>query len=393
MARNGFKWIDSDMHLAEPGDLWDAYIDPKYRDSYRQWTKTDASFNSLLESPGDPSTATAVAGSPARGAPVLGGADSGGQPHAFGAGELKQQRYGAYIPYLTEDGARILPEGQLRAMDTEGIDVAVLFPTVGGRGWREAPNEVSLALCRAYNQWLHDFCQHDPGRLKVNALVPLGDVDAAMAELNRAVTKLGAVGVSPGSSRRDVRLDDPRFEPFWAEAERLNVAVTFHGSAQLHLQQRYPDHPLFNHATGRGIEHPLAFMELLGGGVFERHPNLRCVFLEAGCSWIIYWLFRLEEEWERYRVTMPNVRENVKLEPIEYWRRQCWSGVEVDEWPLRAVIDLLGDDNLVLSSDFPHFDSAFPEAFEHFMAIPGVSDDSRRKVLWTNCARLYGITG
>jgi predicted TIM-barrel fold metal-dependent hydrolase len=308
------------------------------------------------------------------------------QPHVLGSEEIKERHYQDFLPYVSEGGAVILPEGQLRAMDREGIDVAILFPTVGGRGWREAPDDVSLALCRAYNRWLADFCAADRTRL-----VAIGDVDAAVAELRHVVHDYGAVGVSPGSSRPDVHLEDPRYEPFWAEAEALDVALTFHGSAQLHLQHRYGDHPIFGHATGRGIEHPLAFMELLFSGVFERHPKLRCVFLEAGCSWTVYWLFRFEEEWERYRETRPDARDNVRMPPVDYWKRQCYSGVEVEEWPLKAVVDLLGDKNWVLSSDFPHFDSAFPHASEKFMALPGVSDDAKRKILWDNCARLYKI--
>jgi predicted TIM-barrel fold metal-dependent hydrolase len=146
-----------------------------------------------------------------------------------------------------------------------------------------------------------------------------------------------------------------------------------------------------SHATGRSIEHPLSFMELLYSGTLERHPNLRCVFLEAGCSWIVYWLFRFEEEWEKYSRADASLKDKIKMRPIDYWRRQCYSAIEVDEWSLPAVIDLVGDDNLVVSSDFPHFDSAFPHAFEHIMAIPNVSDDSKRKILWDNCARLYGM--
>jgi predicted TIM-barrel fold metal-dependent hydrolase len=81
------------------------------------------------------------------------------------------------------------------------------------------------------------------------------------------------------------------------------------------------------------------------------------------------------------------------MPPVEYWKRQCWTGVEVGEWPLRAVIDMIGDENLVVSSDFPHFDSEFPNASEHFLALPGVSDESKHKILWDNCARCYHISG
>lgn len=371
MARQGFRWIDSDMHLAEPGDLWRDYIDPAFRDMYRQYTRTDEHFNSLLQAPFE-----------------IGGEVGGRERQTT---QIKDRRFQDYAPYVAEDGKQIKPDGQLRAMDTEGIDVAVLFPTTGGRAWRDAPPEVAMAVSRAYNDWLYAFCQHDPSRLKVNALVPIGDVRAAVAEIERAATRLGAVGVSPGSSRRDVRLDNPIYEPIWEAAEHFNVALTFHGSFQLHLLDRYRENALMSHATGRSIEHPLSFMELLYGGVLERHPRLRCVFLEAGCSWLLYWLFRFEEEWEKYRRVDSSLARNVTMRPIDYWRRQCYSAIEVDEWSLSAVIDLIGDDNLVVSSDFPHFDSAFPHAFEHIMAIPNVSDASKRKILWDNCARLYGI--
>src|SRR5687768_1796811 len=210
MLKNGFRWIDSDMHLAEPGNLWDAYIDPKYRAIYPQWTHTDATYNSLLASPGGDTPGAASSATQ--------------QQHAIGAAEIKARHYEDYKPYIDESGAVIRPSGQLLAMDREGVDIAVLFPTVGQRGWREAPNDVSLALAQAYNRWLADFCSADPARLKVNALVPIGDVDAAITELRHVVHDFGAVGVSPGSSRPEIRLDDPQYEPFWAEAEALNVA-------------------------------------------------------------------------------------------------------------------------------------------------------------------------
>jgi len=382
MAEKKFRWIDSDMHLAEPGDLWAEHMDPKYRDVYRTYTKTDNSFNSLLRAASDLRPVKEI---PQAGVATL------ERPESENHTPIKEQHYVDFAPYVAPDGARILPDGQIRAMEREGIDAAILFPTVGGRGWREAPPDVSLALAKAYNSWLYDFCSYDPKRLKLNALVPLLDVEGGVAELRRAVTELGATGISPGSSRSDVYLDDPRFEPFWAEAERLDVALTFHGSFQLHLSERYRGREVFSHATGRGIEHALAFMELMFGGVFERHPNLRFVFLEAGATWVLYWLFRLEEEWEHYRREFPEVDRNVRMRPVDYWKRQCWSGVEIEEWTLPAVISTIGDDNLVISSDFPHFDSAFPHASESFTQLAGVSDESKRKIMFDNCQRLYKL--
>jgi len=382
MGRQGFRWIDSDMHLAEPGDLWVQFIDPRYRDQYRSWTPADPRYTSLREPAFSASTAAAPV------APIQAGPVS----------LIKARRFKDFTPFLADDGVSIGPDGQLRAMDVEGIDIAVLFPTVGLPAVVEAPPDVAAALARGYNDWLAAFCRYDPARLKLCALIPFGDVEEAVAEIRRSATALGAVGLFPVIAHQDplrispARLDDPVYEPIWAEAERQQVAIAFHGSIQTHLRDRYRGSDVFVHATGRSVEHPLSFLELTLGGVFERHPTLHFAFLEAGCSWVLYWLFRAEEEWERYRDTVPGLAEQVKLRPVEYWQRQCWSAVEVDEWTLPAVISTLGDDGLVISSDFPHFDSAFPHAFDRFMQIPGLSDDSKRKVLWDNCARLYRLS-
>jgi uncharacterized protein len=379
MAKYGLKWIDSDMHLCEPVDLWDAYIAPRYKQWVPRWSGIVGQDHPLRNR-----------GVFAMGKKTPKSAKAPRPPDTI-IRELRERRFPIYAPYMSPDGTHVDPAGQLRAMATEGIDIAILFPTFGTRGWQHehVESDVAMALAQAYNDWLYDFCQTAPARLKLNALIPMTDVPAAVHEVRRAVTQLGAVSVSPGTSRRDIRLDNPLYEPIWEVCERLGVAVAFHGARQVHLKERYKDSVLMAHASGRGIEHPVAFMELLFGGVLERHPTMRCAFLEAGCSWVPYWLFRLEEEWKRFRDAMPGLARNVTMPPLEYWRRQCYSAVEVDEWSLQGVITTIGDTNLVISSDFPHFDSPFPEAFDRFMQLPGVSRESKAKILWDNCATLY----
>lgn len=377
MAKDGLKWLDSDMHLCEPVDLWNDYIDPAYKEWVPRWSGQVGKNHPLRD----------------RGTFSVGKAPAPESPTPPPDNLIRQKRFEVFKPYMSSDGSYVDPAGQLRAMETESTDVAILFPTFGNRGWQDmsVPSDAAMALARAYNDWLYDFCQHDPQRLKHNSLIPLTDVPAAVKEVRRTVTKLGSVSMTPGSSRSDIRLDDPIYEPIWAECEALNVPVAFHGARQVHLKERYKDSVLLSHASGRGIEHPVAFMELLFGGVMERHPNLRFAFLEAGCSWVPYWLFRLEEEWERFRVAMPDLRKNVTMPPRDYWHRQCYSAVEVDEWSLEGVIATVGDENLVISSDFPHFDSPFPDARKRFMKIPNISRESRAKILWDNCATLYNL--
>jgi predicted TIM-barrel fold metal-dependent hydrolase len=360
---DGLKWLDCDMHMAEPWDLWQRYIEPGFRDQVEALTGVSAGYNPLTHGP------------------------------VANIRDIRKTRVDMFGPYLGPDGTSIDPAGQLRAMDREGIDAAVLFPTIALSSPRTTSPDAAIAVRRAFNDWLHDFCAFDPARLKMNAIVPTHDVDAAVAEIQRAKAELDATSVLLDPRPDGAAFDDPLYEPIWTKAEAAGLAVDFHNGLPRQMESRYGDRPthLFVHASSRPVGHMCTFMELLVGGVLERHPRLRFAFLECGASWVPYWLFRLEEECEKFRHTHPDIDRNVRLRPVEYWKRQCYCSVEVGEWTLPGVIATIGDDNLVLSSDFPHFDSEFPEAGRHFMELAEVSHESKRKILWDNCARLYDL--
>jgi predicted TIM-barrel fold metal-dependent hydrolase len=360
---DGLKWLDCDMHMAEPWDLWRGHIQQEFWDEIEQLTGVSEGYNPLTHGP------------------------------VANIRDIRKTRVGMFDDYLGPDGASIDPAGQLRAMDREGIDAAVLFPTIALSAPRTKSPEAAMAVRRAFNDWLHEFCAYDPTRLRMNAIVPTHDVDAAVAEIRRAKLDMDATSVLLDPRTDGAAFDDPLYEPIWAAAEEAGLAIDFHNGIPRQMEGRYGDRPthLFTHASSRPVGHMCTFMELLVGGVFERHPRLRFAFLECGASWVPYWLFRLEEECEKFRDTHPDIDRNVRLRPVEYWRRQCYCSVEVTEWTLAGVVATIGDDNLVLSSDFPHFDSEFPEAGRHFMALADVSRESKRKILWDNCARLYNL--
>ena len=133
-----------------------------------------------------------------------------------------------------------------------------------------------------------------------------------------------------------------------------------------------------------------ALAALIVGGVLERFPGLRVAFLEGNCGWLPWWLDRLDDQWKKY-----GGGEATKLSvlPSEYFARQCFIATDVDEELLAVVIDRLGDDNIVVSTDYPHADGPYPHGVDTFLARPGVGRDSKRKILWDNCVRLYGFDG
>ena len=109
------------------------------------------------------------------------------------------------------------------------------------------------------------------------------------------------------------------------------------------------------------------------------------VTIEARITW---WLYRLDDQWEKF-----GQAEELKLEakPSEYFMRQCFISVDVDEHLVEDTVNRLGDDCIVISTDYPHPDCAYPHAVDKFLAMEGLSQAAKRKILWDNCARLYGL--
>jgi predicted TIM-barrel fold metal-dependent hydrolase len=221
------------------------------------------------------------------------------------------------------------------------------------------------------------------------------DIPSAIAEARRCVTELGAVAIiGTPNPVNGQHLHDEACEPLWAEIERLGVPVGFHPTGETSLRddagRRYVGHANF-HPIAHAIRNPVELMgaiaSMTAGGVLERHPGLRCAFLEGTAGWLYWWLWRLDDQWEKFG---PGCEHQLTLPPSEYFKRQCYLALDADEEPAVDVVEKLGSDYFVVSTDYPHPDGAFPEAMKEFLALP-LDDVARRKILWDNCARLYDI--
>jgi uncharacterized protein len=121
------------------------------------------------------------------------------------------------------------------------------------------------------------------------------------------------------------------------------------------------------------------------GGVFEFHPDLRVGFLEAQNSWVPGLLTRIEWDYANYRETHAPY---LSLTPKEYFQRNCWAGVEGSEPETEAIAGLMGADRMCISTDYPHFDSNFPEVSNNL--LKAVSRDTAAQIL-AGGAALWGF--
>lgn len=377
MAKNGFMVMDSDMHVQEPPDLWQRYIDPAY---------ADRAPIGLTRSARD--IGTQVEGKTlSRGAEARRGTAAA---EGFGrrSEELNRERYSDAIARNFDNVS------QLMAMEKEGLDVAVLYPSRGlfVLGIDGLDPGLAAAIASAYNDWMHDFCQVAPNRMYGAAMVAPHDIESAVAEVRRTVEEYGFKAVFMRPTHVNARKwSDPYYDLLWDECQRLGVPVGFHGAGFVYAPQPIllEFTPTFSMQNTLAIpmENMLACAGMIFGGVMERFPGLKVAFLEGSCSWVPWFLLRMGEYLEMFGdVEYPDL----KLTPLEYFQRQCYASVECDEITAKHLPEYGLGNNVVFSSDYPHSDVKYPHAVEIFLKQP-FSEETKRKYLWDNCARLYNL--
>jgi len=348
-------YVDSDSHLAEPSALWRSYVSAKYRD--RTPEVVDHNGIAYLKIEGKIFDELPIAPACVPG----------------GLADLQKTLRTQWddVPPGGWD-----PKARLEVLNAEGLAATVLYPTVGllFAGIRDP--ELAAATCNAYNRWAADFCSESPRRLLAVASVPLQDPALAVEEMHHA-KKLGLAGVmirpTPYGGRR---LNDPAYDGFWAAAQDLDFPVSVHGSFAIGTipsvaDDRYPNKELFfSHIICHPLEQQMASMDILCGGVCERFPGVRVAFLESGAGWLLYWLGRLDNHFEKLGTMTPWN----KLKPSEYFSRQCFVAYEPDENTIRYLVDAGLERNLLWGSDYPHFDchspGALDEVKEHLEPMP-----------------------
>ena len=297
---------------------------------------------------------------------------------------------------LYEDGANGIPrltDPALRAkdQDLDGVQAEVLYGILGA-ATRLKDNDAADEMMRIYNAWLADFCATMPERFAGLASIPSHDVDAACAEVQRVAERGVLRGIEVANSHEMAPLFDPSWEPLWALADEARLPLHYHTIGPR------PDYDFASmspigrrqafavHITSFQLAMSKIIMETIYGGVLEAHPNLKLVIGESGIGWIPYVLEHMDLEWEDQFKDL-----TLTMKPSEYWRRQCYATYQSDPIGIR-LLDILGEDNVMWGSDFPHPDGVWPDSKE-FIAreLGGVPASAKRKILCENAGRLYGF--
>ena len=382
------KVIDSDTHVSEPEDLWTSRVSvAKWGDMvpHVQWDpeKNEEAWY------------------------------FGGERFAAAAGPAMagwKEFPPSHPPRMADaDPGSWNPVERLKRMDEYGLWAQVIYPNVGGFGSGRflalKEPELMLQCVQAYNDFLSEWCGTDPNRLVPIMAVPFWDVDATVKEIGRAWKKghKGVLFTSEPEVFGQPPLADPQWEPVWSTAEDLGLTINFHiGSGDLtQLRGGFKGNGRqANYAkltTMLFLDNSRAVMEVIISGMCHRHPSLNIVSVESGIGWIPFVLEALDWQWLNSGVRQEHPEYD--LLPSEYFKRQVYGCFWFERASARAAIDILGPDNLLYETDFPHPTSMSPgpasvaDVPKDFIEqnLAGLPEGVLCKILHDNAARLYHL--
>jgi len=279
------------------------------------------------------------------------------------------------------------PHARLADQDRDGVSAEILYPTVGMMLCNHPDFDFKQACFAAYNLWIAEYCGAHPDRLLGIGQTAMRSVEDGIADLE-SIKALGLRGVMLPGNPAGADYDDARWDPFYEAAVNLQLPLSFHilTSAQDQARTRGPKLNAFM-AIIRGCQDILG--TFIFGGVFERHPALHVVSVEADAGWVPHYMYRMDHAYSRHRYWLPS--GTLTKMPSEYFREHVYTTFQ-DDWTAFQVKDLCNIRRLLWANDFPHSDSTWPES-QAVLArhAATLTDGERDLVLHDNVAELYRI--
>jgi predicted TIM-barrel fold metal-dependent hydrolase len=369
------KLISADSHVNEPGDLWVERIDKPLRERAPRVVE-----NLPGQRPGAYLVLEGV--TPIHLAQGIGaGQKPEDLPRFFQGSTYKDVRPGGWDP-----------AERVKDMDLDGVEADVIYTTLGFRQFWLTDAALQRACFRVYNDWLAEYCAYAPKRLAGLALISLYDVTEGVKELRRCADRGLKGALIWASPPEDRPYSSPDYDPFWAEAEELNLPISLHSITGMGAESRLAiKQPIDRYVRSTVLCHEVqrSLVVLIFSGVLERFPRLKLVSAENEVGWLPFFLQKLDQAQDEYRYLYPTP---LTLKPSEYFRRQIFATFIDDRVGVMGR-EFIGVENIMWSSDYPHSVSTWPNSREVVERdFKGVPESEKRQIVRENAARLYGFS-
>ena len=287
-----------------------------------------------------------------------------------------------------------IPEDHIKDMDIDGIDVSIMYPTQGLLLYSVKDGELLNAVFATYNNWIAEFCSAYPSRLRGVAMLNIDDVQLGVREMERCA-KLGLVGtmisVYPTEDRA---YDSPEYEPLWAAAQDLRMPLSLHlGTNRAGPNDAFVDTEETGAAYYTNVDHwvRMSLSHMIFSGVFERYPRLQAGSIEMELSWVPHFLDRLDYNYTQRPKTGKWHTFKEDMMPSDYFHRNVFLGFQEDHLGIRDR-HIIGVDNLLWGSDYPHPESTFPLSQQVLKEIlADCTEEERAKIVGGNARRIYRL--
>jgi predicted TIM-barrel fold metal-dependent hydrolase len=388
-ASNKYFMVSADSHACEPPKYLAERIEPQYRERLpRVETRQDGSRFIISE---------------------------GSRPQLVRPGRDWKQKHQVQEQESFEKSSMAMPyssrmeeedlvrsragagiENRDRDNTEDGIDTEVIFANKGMLCYATPDPVFAMAMCRAWNRWALDEFGAAFDRMLPMAMVCPGDLEGTNAEIEWAAEH-GFKGLllpnkpiygphQPG----EVIYNDPCFEGLWSRIEELGLPITLHVSTGRDPRAVSGNGGAIINYVSHSMETTLEpLVQIISSGVLERHPRLRVGTVESGIGWLPWMLETMDHAHRAHHMW---VRPVLPRLPSEYYRSNCFSTFQLDP----AGLDLIEErdlvDNVMWANDYPHHEGTWPHsaaAIERTMG--GLREETRKKILGLNAARVFGI--
>jgi predicted TIM-barrel fold metal-dependent hydrolase len=379
----GMKVVDVDTHWTEPVDLWVKRAPASLRDKVPQVHMKDGEPWWFIDGRpfGKSQHSSCIRA-------------DGSKLHGMGFWDVGFDEIHAASHDVT---------ARVRLMDEMGVHAQILYGNVLGFGNTKAQAfepETRMACTKIFNDAGAEMQEQSGGRILPMALVPWWDMKEAVAEIRRCHA-MGIRGINTNSDPQDVGLPDLNHEhwnPLWEVATELNMPINFHIGSSQTQNAWFGGTPWPSHGKDQKLAIGGAMMffsnariltNLIFSGVLEKFPKLKFVSVESGIGWIPYLLDSIDYQCEELA---PESMSYLTMKPSDYFRRNIWACFWFERTAMRQMIDMVGVDNVMWESDFPHPVCLYPNSLDvTAKSLVDFSYEEKKKIMSTNAAHVYNL--